>query len=149
MSAIKPEFEDETPFNPFDFWEGANFKIKIRQVEGYRNYDRSEFDEPSILLEGDDNALEGLWKQEYSLKELISAAQFKPYDELKKKLNLVLGAENDLEEAIKKDSSGDIAFESEPPKSVAKKPAVTAKKPAVEEDEDEDLALYQKLLADD
>ncbi len=153
MSAIKPEFEDETPFNPFDFWEGANFKIKIRQVEGYRNYDRSEFDEPSVLLDGDDNALEGLWKQEYSLKELISAAQFKPYDELKKKLNLVLGAENDLEEAIKKDSSGDIAFESEPPKSVAKKPAVTAaKKPAVDEDEDSadsDLALYARLLADD
>jgi len=89
--AMNPEFEDETPMNPFDFWEGANFKIKIRQVEGYRNYDKSEFDKPSALFDGDDAKLEDLWKKEYSLKEFLDPKNFKPYDVLKAKLDKVLG----------------------------------------------------------
>jgi hypothetical protein len=89
--AMNPEFEDETPLNPFDFWEGANFKIKIRQVEGYRNYDKSEFDKPSEVLGGDDAKLEALWKKEYSLKEFLDAKNFKSYDVLKAKLDKVLG----------------------------------------------------------
>jgi len=89
--AMNPEFEDETPLNPFDFWEGANFKIKIRQVEGYRNYDKSEFDKPSEVLDGDDAKLEALWKKEYSLKEFLDAKNFKSYDVLKAKLDKVLG----------------------------------------------------------
>jgi hypothetical protein len=89
--AMNPEFEDETPMNPFDFWEGANFKIKIRQVEGYRNYDKSEFDKPSALFDGDDAKLEALWKKEYSLKEFLDPKHFKPYDVLKAKLDKVLG----------------------------------------------------------
>ena len=88
--AMNPEFADETPLNPFDFWEGANFKIKIRQVEGYRNYDKSEFD--SITpVDGDDAALEAIWKKEYSLKEFLEPKQFKSYDALKAKLDKVLG----------------------------------------------------------
>ena len=88
--AMNPEFADETPLNPFDFWEGANFKIKIRQVEGYRNYDKSEFD--SITpVNSDDDALEALWKKEYSLKEFLDPKQFKSYDTLKAKLDKVLG----------------------------------------------------------
>ena len=88
--AMNPEFADETPLNPFDFWEGANFKIKIRQVEGYRNYDKSEFD--SITpVDGDDAALESIWKKEYSLKEFLEPKQFKSYDTLKAKLDKVLG----------------------------------------------------------
>jgi hypothetical protein len=88
--AMNPEFADETPLNPFDFWEGANFKIKIRQVEGYRNYDKSEFD--SITpVDGDDAALEAIWKKEYSLKEFLEPKQFKSYDTLKAKLDKVLG----------------------------------------------------------
>ena len=88
--AMNPEFADETPLNPFDFWEGANFKIKIRQVEGYRNYDKSEFD--SITpVDGDDDKLEALWKKEYSLKEFLDPKQFKSYDALKAKLDKVLG----------------------------------------------------------
>jgi len=88
--AMNPEFADETPLNPFDFWEGANFKIKIRQVEGYRNYDKSEFD--SITpVDGDDAALEAIWKKEYSLKEFLEPKQFKAYDTLKAKLDKVLG----------------------------------------------------------
>ena len=88
--AMNPEFADETPLYPFDFWEGANFKIKIRQVEGYRNYDKSEFD--SITPDdGDDEKLEAIWKKEYSLKEFLEPKQFKSYDTLKAKLDKVLG----------------------------------------------------------
>lgn len=91
--AMNPEFADETPVNPFDLWEGANFKLKIRNVEGYRNYDKSEFADPSALLDGDDEKLEELWKSEYSLKELIDKSNFKSYDQLKQRLNKALGLE--------------------------------------------------------
>ena len=91
--AMNPEFADETPVNPFDMWEGANFKLKIRNVEGYRNYDKSEFADKSALLDGDDAKLEELWKQEFSLKEFTEKKQFKPYDQLKSRLDKVLGFE--------------------------------------------------------
>ena len=90
MEAMQPEFDDETPINPFDFWEGANFKLKIRQVQGYWNYDSSEFDRPGPLL-NDDDALESIWKRQYSLASITAADQFKSYDELKKRLDYVLG----------------------------------------------------------
>jgi hypothetical protein len=89
--AMNPQFEDEKAINPFDFWDGANFKIKIRQVEGYRNYDKSEFEKPSALFDGDDVKLEELWKKEYSLKEFLDPKHFKPYDVLKARLDKVLG----------------------------------------------------------
>ena len=89
MGAMQPEFEDETPINPFDFWQGADFKVKIKKVAGFWNYDSSEFAAPSPLLK-DDDALEALWKKEYSLQELVSADKFKSYDELKKRLEAVL-----------------------------------------------------------
>src|SRR6056300_1765626 len=88
---MQPEFEDESPVNPFDFWEGADFKLKIRQVDGYRNYDKSEFDAPSQLFDGDDDSLEKVYEGLYSLQELVSPDKFKSYDELKQKLNKVLG----------------------------------------------------------
>ena len=91
MGAMQPEFEDEEPINPFDFWAGADFKIKIKKVAGYWNYDSSEFARPGALLDGDDDALEALWKKEYSLQEIVAADQFKSYDDLKKRLNMVLG----------------------------------------------------------
>lgn len=89
--AMNPEFADETPLNPFDMWEGANFKLKIRNVEGYRNYDKSEFADKSALYEGDDDKLEALWKKEFSLKEFTDAKNFKPYEQLKARLDKVLG----------------------------------------------------------
>ena len=89
--AMNPEFADETPVNPFDMWEGANFKLKIRNVEGYRNYDKSEFADVSALLDGDDEKLEELWKKEYSLKDFTEKKNFKPYDQLKGRLDKVLG----------------------------------------------------------
>ena len=90
MGAMQPEFEDETPINPFDFWQGANFKLKLKKVAGYWNYDSSEFAAPSPLLD-DDDALEALWKKQYSLAAFTAADQFKSYDELKKRLDYVLG----------------------------------------------------------
>ena len=88
---MNPQFEDETPVNPFDFWEGANFKLKIRNVEGYRNYDKSEFESPSTLGDFEDDELEAIWKQEQSLAEFIAPENFKSYEELQAKLNKVLG----------------------------------------------------------
>ena len=89
MGAMQPEFEDESPINPFDFWQGADFKVKIKKVAGYWNYDSSEFAAVNPLLD-DDDALEALWKKEYSLAELVDTSQFKSYDELKTRLNAVL-----------------------------------------------------------
>jgi len=88
--AMNPAFEDEKAMNPFDFWTGANFKLKIRKVEGYQNYDKSEFAAPGPLL-SDDGKLEQIWKSEHSLKEHLDPSNFKSYDELKTKLNKVLG----------------------------------------------------------
>ena len=90
MAAMQPEFEDETPINPFDFWQGANFKLKIRKVDGYWNYDKSEFDSPAPLLD-DDDALEAIWKKQYSLNALTATDQFKTYEELQTRLDYVLG----------------------------------------------------------
>jgi len=84
MAAMQPEFEDETPINPFDFWQGANFKLKLQKVAGYWNYDKSE------LLD-DDEALEAIWKKEYSLQDIVAPDKFKSYDDLKKRLDAVLG----------------------------------------------------------
>jgi hypothetical protein len=90
MNAMQPEFDDEDPINPFDFWSGANFRLKIRKVEGYWNYDKSEFDRSSALFD-DDDALETIWKKQYSLAALAAPDQFKTYEELEKRLNYVLG----------------------------------------------------------
>ena len=95
--AMQPEFEDETPINPFDFWEGANFKLKLQKVQGYWNYDKSEFDKVSPLLD-DDDALEAIWKKEYSLSEIVSEDKFKSYDNLKKRLDYVLGTKTNRTE---------------------------------------------------
>ena len=89
MAAMQPEFEDESPINPFDFWEGANFKLKIRKVDGYWNYDKSEFDSPTALFDND-GQIEEVWKKAYPLAEFSAASNFKSYDELKQRLDTVL-----------------------------------------------------------
>ena len=89
-AAMQPEFEDEEAIDPFDFWQGANFKLKAKNVAGYRNYDSSEFARSSALLD-DDDAMEAIWKKQYSLSEIVAADQFKTYDELKTRLDSVLG----------------------------------------------------------
>jgi hypothetical protein len=139
---MNPEFEDETPVNPFDLWEGANFKLKIRKVEGYQNYDKSEFDSPAALSE-DDDELERIWKAQNKLSEFITEGNFKSYDELKARLNKVLNLEDDV--ADEKPSA--------PVTKKAEKPAEVKKAKTVEDsppwnDEDGDLSYFEKLAED-
>jgi len=93
MDVMQPEFEDEQAINPFDFWQGANFKLKLQKKDGFWNYDKSEFDSPSPLLE-DDDALEAIWKKQHSLTAFVAPDQFKSYEDLKKRLDYVLGNRN-------------------------------------------------------
>ena len=89
MEAMQPQFPDETPINPFDFWEGANFRLKIRKVDGYWNYDKSEFESPTALFDTDDK-IEEVWGKQYPLAEFTAPTNFKSYDELKTRLDAVL-----------------------------------------------------------
>jgi hypothetical protein len=147
--AMNPAFEDETPVNPFDFWEGADFKLKIRNVEGYRNYDKSEFDSPSALLDGEDDGLEKVYEGLYSLQEFLDRKNFKSFDELKAKLDRVLGltggapapqtTANDFEDEIV--VQADAGKTAEPP---------TAKvSESVTVEEDDDLSFFEKLAEED
>ena len=113
--AMNPQFEDESPINPFDLWAGANFKMKIRKVEGYSNYDKSEFEAPSALLD-DDDRLEEIWNSEHSLKELVSPDKFKSYEDLKAKLDRVLGL------GTTTDKSSDVPFDGGEPYTPPPKP---------------------------
>ncbi len=97
---MTPEFEDEKAINPFDFWEGANFKLKIRNVEGYRNYDRSEFGSVEPLFGGDDAKLQALWEKEYSLKEFIDPKLFKSNEELLARFEKVIGGNSTVTETV-------------------------------------------------
>ena len=139
-----PQFQDEEPVNPFDFWQGANLKLKIRKVEGYRNYDKSEFEDPAPLLDDEDD-MEAIWKSEHSLAELIAPDKFKSYDELKARLNKVLSEPN----ARKTDEDDDIPFE-RPVSRPAAAPAVgkTAAAKKITSDDD-DLEFFNKLAEDD
>ena len=106
QAMLEPEFEDESAVNPFNFWEGANFKLKIRMVEGYRNYDKSEFDSPSPVSD-DDSEIERVWKESYSLVEFLNPKEFMPYDELKAKLNRVLSLAGATKARTVEEDSGD------------------------------------------
>jgi hypothetical protein len=143
---MNPEFEDEKPTNPFDLWAGANFKLKIRKVEGYRNYDKSEFEEPAPLLDDDDD-MEAIWKSEHSLAELVAADKFKSYDELKRRLEKVLSEPNG---AARRNDEEDMPFERTASRTVAA-PAVgkTAAAPKKKTDDDDDLDFFNKLAEDD
>ena len=96
-SVMNPEFKDETPLNPFDFYEGANFKIKMRQVDGFANYDKSEFASVTPLCDGKDADLEEVWKQQHSLQDLVDPDSFKSYQELEARFNTVVGGGSDFE----------------------------------------------------
>ena len=94
--AMQPAFDDEKPINPFDFWKGANFKLKIRKVDGFWNYDKSEFEAVSTIAEGDDK-IKDIWSKQYPLQPFLAADNFKSYDELKEKLNRVLSGTRSAE----------------------------------------------------
>lgn len=144
---MQPQFQDEEPLNPFDFWKGADFKIKIRQVEGYRNYDKSEFDKPKAVSD-DDAEIEKIWSGEHSLTEFLDAKHFKSYEELKKKLEQVLNATGTSVRA----EAADLDKPRAAPAATSSADRVQARaaaKPAIEEEDDDSLSYFSKLAADD
>ena len=142
-AAMQPEFEDEEAIDPFDFWQGANFKLKAKNVAGYRNYDSSEFAAPSPLLD-DDDAMESLWKKQFSLAAVTAPDQFKSYDDLSKRLKYVLGqrpparvVDEDLEDLSEgKNYTPDFSSRKEP---------VATAVASASSDEDDALSYFQKL----
>lgn len=141
-----PQFEDEEPVNPFDFWKGANFKLKIRNVEGYRNYDKSEFDSPSEIADSDEE-IEAIWKKEHSLAAFLDAKNFKTYVELKKKLDFVLNGAN---KSAKKAETAQLDDDDAPvTKQASKEPKIPTKAVKREEvdfsDDDDSLSYFAKL----
>lgn len=142
-----PQFQDEEPINPFDFWNGANFKLKIRKVEGYRNYDKSEFERPAPVADSDDE-IERIWKQEHSLKDFVDPKRFKSYEELQAKLNMVLGgsvaARN---EEIEVDEP--VVQRAAPKAVVQPKPAPVKREEVNFDDDDESMSYFAKLANDD
>ena len=135
--AMNPAFEDETPINPFDFWKGANFKLKITKVAGYQNYDKSEFTSAAPLSENDEE-LEKIWKSESALSELVADKEFKSYDFLKNRLEKVLGL-NDDGDAPRARTTVEQA------KAAPKKP-VAFDAPS---EDDDDMAYFSKLAEED
>ncbi len=149
---MQPEFEDEEAIDPFDFWAGANFKLKAKNVAGYRNYDSSEFARSEALLD-DDDAMEAIWKKQYSLAELVAADQFKSYDELKKRLDYVLGNKGtpryqDPEEFDEDNTRGPVKELDEDLRTELNNLQPT-RRAAVEEDEDDDALSYFARLAEE
>ena len=137
MEAMQPAFEDETPLNPFDFWTGANFKLKIRKVDGYWNYDKSEFDNVSTLSDNDDE-LEKIYKSQYSLNEFTAPTNFKSYDELKTRLDMVLSGTVAV-------STVETLMEDEPTAPVV----VDTKAVSATDDEDDAMSYFEKLASDE
>jgi len=152
-AAMQPEFEDEEAIDPFDFWQGANFKLKAKNVAGYRNYDSSEFARQDALLE-DDEAMEAIWKKEYSLEDFVAPDQFKSYDELKKRLDYVLGIKGTTKFQDQESVQEEEEFrqqnraESNPvPQSM--KEELDSLSPTKNDDDDDDTLSYFAALAAD
>jgi len=140
MEAMQPAFQDESPVNPFDFWEGANFKLKLRKVDGYWNYDKSEFEAPSALFD-DDDKLEETWKSQYPLSEFTSASNFKSYDELKKRLDMVLAGTTTVGNAAE--------VMEDAPKAEPKVDTKPTPAPTVDTDDEGDSLSYFEKLANE
>ena len=140
---MSPQFEDETALNPFDFWEGANFKLKVRKVDGFWNYDKSEFEGPSAVFDNDE-AIEELWNKQFPLKPFLAEENFKSYDELKAKLDKVLTGVRST------GTAEDVAI---PPATATNVPNVaeTVSSPSTSttDDSDETLSYFSKLAEED
>ena len=141
METMQPAFEDETPINPFDFWEGANFKLKLRKVDGYWNYDKSEFEATSALAKKDDE-LEEIWGKQYSLKEFTDNSNFKSYDELKKRLDVVLSGTTTVGNVVEMSSAFDDSPTTVVTVDTPEEPAPTI---TVSEDDDDTMSYFEKL----
>lgn len=143
---MHPAFEDEDAVNPFDFWEGANFRLRIRKVEGYRNYDKSAFDSQSSVS-NDDAELEAIWKRQYPLAEIVDPKNFKSYEELQQKLNRVLGGQQVQSVAEEVPSAAPQSAPAWQPPADDVTPTVEVAAPTFEDD-DESLDFFKKLAAE-
>ncbi len=140
MESMQPAFEDETPVNPFDFWKGADFKLKITRVAGFWNYDKSEFAETSVLGGFNDKELEAIWKEEHSLAAFTADDQFKTYDELKQRLESTL--KGNYSKPLDEEVFGE---EAEAPTPVAATPSFKKEEPQQEDT----LSYFAQLAQDD
>ena len=148
MEAMQPAFEDESPCNPYDFWEGADFKIKIRKVEGWVNYDKSEFATPSALYEGDEGRLEETYGSLHNLQDFLDPSNYKTYDDLKSKLNRVLGVDAGMVATDPFENvtpSADAPGMTEAGSAMNTATAESFGQPAQEEAEDDTLSYFAKL----
>ena len=150
MDKMQPEFPGEEPINPFDFWTGANFQLKIRNVAGYRNYDKSEFKAPAALFDADETKLEATYNQLHEVSEFTDASSYKTYDELKARLETVLGQATGGGATVKNEALTQTAETVEPK---ATEPQVIASAPeptiASTDDDDDTLSYFAKLAAED
>jgi hypothetical protein len=154
LAAMQPEFEDETPINPFDFWTGANFKLKLVKKDGYWNYDKSEFASPSPLLDGDDDELERIYKSLSNLNDFTDPKEFKSYDDLKKRLEYTLGLrgvpKNQDPEVVAEEEEWERERRGETTSSSSSRSASyddvsSVSSSSDDEDEDDALSYFQKL----
>ena len=137
--AMQPAFDDEQPINPFDFWKGANFKIKIRKVDGYWNYDKSEF-ESVRLVAVDDEKIKGIWKQQHALKPFVDLSNFKTYDELKEKLNRVITGDR---------NASTVENVNLPPQTNGVAKSTEVKPQPEASDDDDTLSYFSKLASEE
>jgi hypothetical protein len=158
MDQMQPEFPGEEPVNPFDFWKGADFELKIRKVEGYRNYDKSGFKAPAPLFNGDDTKLEATYNSMYDLNEFITpnfpgahdTKWFKTYDELKARLETVLGMATGTGATLKNEAIAQSA-ETAPIKEASEPTIVSAEPAPVASvaDEDDTLSYFAQMAQED
>ena len=138
--AMQPAFDYETPINPFDFWKGANFKLKIRKVDGYWNYDKSEFESVSPIA-ADDEAIKAIWTKQHALKPFVDPSNFKTYDELKEKLNrVIMGTQSTA-------TVDEVNLPQKPSTTTVEMPKVNESKPA--SDDDDTMSYFSKLADED
>lgn len=156
---LTPQFEGETPVDPFDPWGGANFKLKVIKKDGYPNYDKSEFEPPAPLFDGDDDKIEELWHKEFSLREFIDAKNFKPYDELKAKFERVVNGTGSINSRQAASAEDDFNAPAAPvaappvqrhqaPPAAPTAPAANAAEDKAPWEEDDTDALFEKLTAE-
>lgn len=154
MAAMQPEFDDEQPINPFDFWTGANFKLKLVKKDGYWNYDKSEFASPSALLDGDDDELETIYKSLNNLNDFTDPKEFKSYDDLKKRLEYTLGLrgvpKNQDPEVVAEEEEWERERRGETTSSSSSRSSSysdvsNSSSSSDDEDEDDALSYFQKL----
>jgi hypothetical protein len=155
--AMNPQFADEDPINPFDFWEGADFKLKIRQVEGYRNYDKSEFASPAPISNSEgslsDEEMEAVWNKQHSLQEIVDPKNFKSYAELKAKLHKVLQLDGGSHAPSTTAEDSNVGQEFQPNfKERTAQPAAQAEAPtptlSTDDGEDDSLDFFKSLAED-